>query len=306
MVPLEDVPWSLQELADLQDGVLSWSQALACTSRSHARWAVRSGRWQRPSARAIVLHNGPLSERQRVWVALVSAPPGSAVGGLVAANHDGLSGFAYENVDIVVPQGQRRPTIPGAVIRWSTQLGDDSVYPFRLPRRTRIERSLVDASSWSRSEGMARVLLIAGVQQRLVSTRQLRSALATRGPCQRHALIEETLIDIDGGIQSIPEREFNAIVRQRGLRAPTRQAIKQHANGKYYLDADWEEYNLGCEVHGTHHREIRQWDADLWRHNEITVSGRRLLRISSAMARHDGNRVGDLLERGLRSGGWRP
>jgi very-short-patch-repair endonuclease len=302
----DDLHWTLEELTELQDGVLSVSQARHYFSRDRVEWAVRSGRWQRPTSRTVVLHNGPLTDQQRIWVMVLTAPTCSAVGGLTAATMDGLSGFPTDKVDIVVPAGQRRCSIPGAVLRWSSRLGPDDVYLVRAPRRTKIERSLVDAASWSRSDGMARVLLIAGVQQRLVSPRQLRSALATRGPCRRHALIEETLVDIEGGVQSIPEREFTLIVKRRGLPAPTHQAIKRHATGTYFLDADWEEYDLGCEVHGAHHREIRQWDADLTRHNEITVSGRRLLHISSAMVRHDKERVGDLLERGLRSGGWRP
>ncbi len=252
-----------------------------------------------------MLHNGPLTDLQRLWVALFAAPMGSALGGLTAAALDGLVGFTSEVIDVLVPQGQRTAQLEGARFRWSSKLEVTDVHPARRPRRTRLARSLLDSASWARSDGWARAILIAGVQQRLLTTSQLRDALQRRGHCLRHGLMTETLIDIDGGIHSVPEREFSLIVVRSGLPRPTRQVLRRRANGCYYLDAEWAEYNLAVEVQGSHHNGVIQWDADLDRHNEITAGGRRLLHVTSHSVRYRPEHVAKLIESALRAGGWR-
>ena len=70
------------------------------------------------------------------------------------------------------------------------------------------------------------------------SRRSPRRALQAR-PMQAHALITESIEDAEGGIASVPGREFEQIRRQFGLPAPDRQAVVRRAGGRYYLDVDW-------------------------------------------------------------------
>jgi len=151
---------------------------------------------------------------------------------------------------------------------------------------------------------MARALVLAGVQQRLTTPEMLRMTLPSRGPCRRHALIAESIGDAEGGISSVPEWDFANLVRRRGLPDPTHQAVRPGADGRYYLDACWDDFDTAAEVHGTQHLALLAWDADLDRANDIVVAGPRLLQFTSyAVRRHQG-RVGDLLEQALRRGGW--
>lgn len=222
-----------------------------------------------------------------------------------ASQLEGLRGFEAEEVWVVIPQGQRRPTRDGLVVSWSSRLELHDVHPLRSPRRTTIERSVVDMCATARSGTAAAAPVLAAVQQRLTVPHRLRAALARRGPCPRRAVIAEAIDDAEGGIQSLPERAFDRLIRRRGLPPPTRQRTVRRRDGRYYLDADWEEFDLSAEIHGLPHLQVLNWHADLDRHNELSIDGRRLLQFCSAAVRHQPRRVADQLERGLRRGGWR-
>ncbi|MGN6245628.1 MAG: hypothetical protein ACTHQ3_18415, partial [Motilibacteraceae bacterium] len=82
--------------------------------------ALRTGRWQQPHQRVVVLHNGPLSRAELCVAAVVAAPPGSALAGPTALEVWGLPAFAEEAVHVTIRQGQRRPTLTGArYLLWS-------------------------------------------------------------------------------------------------------------------------------------------------------------------------------------------
>jgi hypothetical protein len=129
-------------------------------------------------------------------------------------------------------------------------------------------------------------------------------ALSRRGPCRHRALIVESILDARGGIQSIPELDFELIRRRHGLPEPLRQSIRRRRDGKCYLDAEWPDYDTACEIHGIPHIRVAQWESDLARANEIVIAGPRLLVFSSYAVRRQQPRVGDQLVRMLRRGGW--
>ncbi len=293
--------------ADDHDRVLTSAQACAAFGRERVRAQLAARRWQRPRRGVVVLHNGPLTSIQRARVALLGCPPGSALGGLTALELDGLEGFRHPTPYVVMPEGRRRPRYVDVVPHWSRELSSADVHPLRDPRRTRPARSMLDAASWSpwKAERRARAIVLAGVQQRLAPTRDLRDALTRRGPCRHRALIVESILDAHGGIQSLPERDFDDVVRRGGLPVPTRQSPRQRSDGRYYLDVEWRGLGAACEIHGIPHLAVTQWESDLARANEITIAGPRLLVFSSYAIRRHPDRVGDQLARLLRRGGWR-
>jgi hypothetical protein len=117
-------------------------------------------------------------------------------------------------------------------------------------------------------------------------------------------LIDETLDDAAGGIRSVPEADFERIRKRVGLPAPARQHILQRPDGRYYLDADWEQYALSVEIDGIPHLDVLNWDADLDRANEIAINRRTLLRFTSFAVRHSAGAVGAVLTRAFVSRGW--
>ncbi|MGH3423517.1 MAG: hypothetical protein ACRDO8_02240 [Nocardioidaceae bacterium] len=288
-----------------QDGVLARPQAYALFGRHHTEAQIAAHRWQRPARGVIVMHNGPLTPAQQDWVALLACAPGSVLGGLTALGYDGFTGFADEVRTVVQPMGARRPSYEDLDVRWSIWLDSQDVHPLRLPPRTRPARSLVDAASWQHFVRRARAIILAGVQQQLVATRHLREAMIRRGSCKHRALIVESILDAHGGVQSLPELDFEHIRRRIGAPPPTRQSVRRRKDGKCYLDVEWVEYETGCEIHGIPHIRVLSWESDLERANEITIDGPRLLIFSSYAVRREQERVADQLLRMLRRGGWR-
>ncbi len=284
--------------------VLRAADAFAAHGRSRVRHAVSSGRWQRPVRGVYVTHNGPLTTNDRLEVALAGSPPGAALAGGTAITVDGLDGFEPPVVHVAIPEGADRPQLPGVVTHWSTRLGEQDVHPARTPRRTRTERSVIDLASWAASDRHARAAVLAAFQQGLVEARGMHRALDRRSPVRRAGLVRESVLDAEGGLQSLPELDFDELVILAGLPTPTRQRAVRAPNGRYYLDVEWEELGVAVEIHGLPHHGVVQWSQDLVRANEVVIAGPRLLVFTSYVVRHEPGVVLDQLVRALRSGGW--
>ncbi|CAN5855173.1 hypothetical protein BH20ACT6_BH20ACT6_03590 [soil metagenome] len=282
------------------------STAVATLGQKHVRAELRGGRWQSPLRNVLVTHNGPLTDDQRVRAVLLGLPRGAVLGGLTAAKHDSLDGFPDDSLTVVVPGSSRRPhPWPDVRLHWSTELSELDVHPIRQPPRTRMARSLVDASSERIPLSRARAILLAGCQQGLVRPSDLRDALSRRGPCRHRGLIRESLADAESGVDSLPERDFDRLCERAGLPRPSRQRIVVRPDGRAYVDRGWDKFGVACEIHGIPHMAVSRWDADLFRQNEIVIAGDRLLVFSSFAVRHRGDQVIDQCLRMLRRHGWR-
>lgn len=283
------------------DDILTTAQALSLLSRSAVRHRLASGRWQRPARGVIATHNGPLTLDQRERVVLAASPPGSALAGLTAATRQGLTGFGTEDVHVVLPPGAKRPA-GDWIVHFSTKLGPEDVVTHRGPAMTTLERSVIDAASWSPSPKRARAIVLALFQQNRTNVRRMRESLSRRGPCRHRALIKESILDAVGGIQSLPERGFDQARIAAGLPQPTRQRRVQTKDGRYYLDVWWEQFNLAVEIHGLPHLAVDQWSDDLHRTNELVIDGRRVLVFSSYAVRHEVELVIDQVRRAIAAG----
>jgi len=292
--------------------VRAYTDAQTLCGDGRLRAQLDANRWQAPTRGVVVLHNGPLTEDQRMWVALLAAPPGTVLGELSAARHDSLKGFEPDGLRLVVPGSSRNPHIRqhfpedwNVKLKWSTELGPDDVNPAAIPPRTRLARSVVDAASERVPKRWSRVLILAPVQQRLLPTDWLWDTLSRRGNCRNRAIIVESIRDAEGGIQSLPEQEFDAIRARWRLPEPTRQTVLKRKDGRYYLDSEWTKYGVRTEIHDIPHLLLQNWDQDLLRQNDVSIAGDGLLVFSSYAIHHSEHRVGDQLDRMLRSRGYR-
>lgn len=287
--------------------VLTTAEAVRRYGRGHVRAQLAAGRWQRPTRGVIVLHNGPLSDGQLAWAALLCCPEGAALAGLTALTIDGLEGFELRGLkrQVVLPEGAVRPSSALVAPYWSTELSARDIHPLKRPRRTRPQRSLVDEAAWSTAPRRSRALILAGVQQGLARPADVRDALSRRGPCRHRALIKESILDAEGGKHSLPERDFDGVLRRFGVPAPTRQRVLSRPDGRFFLDACWDEFDSAVEIHGIPHLSVLHWDKDLFRANEIAIMGPRLLAFTSYAVRHEPEIVGEQLVRLLGRQGWR-
>jgi hypothetical protein len=287
------------ELLQEREGVVRTGEARRFLSRSALRWKLDSGRWQQPCHGVMVAQSGPLSARQELWIALLWGGPGALLAGLTAARLDGLHGFDGPEVHLLVPatrQVRREPMRPPVrrpiVVHHARGLDQSDAHPVRLPPRTLLPRSLVDAAAWAATDDWARSVLAAGVQQRLVRPGDLMAVTARSPRLRRRQLIRETLGDVAGGAEALSELDLTALIRRYGLPEPDRQASRRDRQGRRrWLDAVWEAARLIVEVDGFWHTEAGAWWADMARDNDFTARGYRVLRFPAFAVRTDPGRV---------------
>jgi Protein of unknown function (DUF559) len=296
-------------LCQRQSGVVTVADAVACLGRAHVRWKIATGQWQRPCRGIVVTFSGPLGRAHQEWAAVLAAGAGTVLAGLSAARLDGLTGFDTGRIYLLAPASRRvRVQLPpGVVLHRSGLLASGAVHPLRLPPRTRLARSIVDAAAWMGSDDRARAVLAAAVQQRLARVTDLQSVLDRRPALRRRSLITLTLRDIAGGAEALSELDFGRLTRRFGLPQPDRQAIRLDEHGRRrWLDAYWDPARLVAEVDGRWHMEALAWWADMRRDNELTVSGLRVLRFPAFAVRDEPELVAAQLRAALAVPGTGP
>ena len=296
----------LGELLRRQSGVVDVRTALRCLAPAALRWRLDSGRWQQPCRGILVAHSGPLSAEQTLWVAVCWAGPGALLAGLTAAQADGLSGPADQRIHLLLPAARQvrkaHPPFP-VIVHRSTLLGPADIHPARRPPRTRLARSVVDAAAWMATDDRARAVLAAGVQQRMVRADDLMAVANRASRLRRRSLIVSTLGDIVGGAQALSELDFSRLVRSYGIPEPDRQAVRHDAQGRRrWLDAFWEWARVIVEIDGFWHMDAATWWKDMWRDNEFTASGYRVLRFPAFAIRCQPDDVARQIREALRLG----
>ncbi len=291
-------------LDPLRCGVISSSMASALFGRAVVDAEVAARRWTRPAHDVVVLHNGPLDPHQRLWVALLASPPGSVLGGLTALELEGFRTTQLSNVTTIGPHRSRRPGWSECAFWVSRQLGPEDINSLRSPPRTRPSRAAIDVASRAPTDVVCRGTILAVVQQGVTTPRQLRDVVRRFPTLPRRRLIRESILDADGGIQSVPELEFDQIRIARHLPAPSRQVVVRRDDGRYYLDAEWEKFQARCEIHGAPHFSVAGWSDDMERQNNIVLTRGSLLVFTSYSIRHRKHVVGDQVAALLRRGGW--
>ncbi len=299
-----ELPDALLERAQEQAQVLLRRQLQCHLTRAQVRAQLDGGRWQAVGPFVVVLHNGPLTGEQKTWVALLSAPGAVAVAGRHAARLGGLKNWRGAEPEIVVPRGTRFPDLPFPVaVHESRRFSAKDIDRSALPRTT-LERSVVDAATWTDSPRAACGLLCAAVQQRLTTADRLLRAVRLAGRVRHCAVLRAVLVDIAGGAHALSEVEFGRFLAQHHLPAPRRQAVRlDNAGKRRYLDVELEGPTgelLHVEIDGALHLLVNNYWSDMDRDNELVLSGTRLLRFPSISWRLEPTKVADQIRRGLR------
>jgi len=262
-----------------------------------------AGRWQRVG-RAVVRHNGPITDAEIRRIALANCGPRALLTGFAAAEEHGLLSWRREAVDVLVPAGSRVRRPPGIPVR----VHRTTAWPSRDERHARdlhsLAPALVLAAGTFATARPACGLLAAGVQQRLLDADRLMAALRAAPRCRHHAAMTAAVADIGMGAEALSEIDFARLCRRHGLPTPIRQAVRLDSFGRRrYFDAEWPipvGRPLVVEVDGALHLMVRRWWDDQLRQNEITLSGRTVLRFPTVIVREEEAVVADQVRRGLR------
>jgi very-short-patch-repair endonuclease len=291
-----------------QQSVLTRRQALAHLSPKAVEHRIRSGRWQRPYLGIYVAHDGPIADPERLWIAYLAGGRHAFLAGPTAAALCGLRGYSTDSVHVLIPARfrQRMPPV-GVIVHRTRRLRREEVNLLGLPPHTTAARSLVDAAQWAPTDHIARSVIAAGFQQRLVAGDEIGAIVRGLGHVRRGALILEAAADAADGAHSLPEAQLIRELRRARLPLPRLQVHRRDAGDRSrYLDGYYEEWHLHIEVDGGQHAEVQAYWKDMRRQNELWIAGDRVLRFPSWAIRHDPAEVVKQVRAALLAAGWRP
>jgi hypothetical protein len=297
----------LDDLLLRQSGVARRDQ-LSATSVSwdEVEAQLVGRRWQTIGPLVIVVHNGPLTPIQRQWAAVLHCGKTAALAARTASAAGGLDGWDSSEIEVLVPRGTTVvdcAPLP-LVVHESRRFAACDIHPAAAPPRTRIERSLIDAATWSASPRAAAGVLCAGVQQRLTTASRLRRELESAGRIRFRALLDRTIDDIEGGSRALSEIDFVRMCRRWRLPVTARQQVRRDRWGRRrYLDVVLTGPSgqmVRAEIDGALHLLVRNYWDDMFRQNELTIAGSPVLRFSSVAVRIDERAVVDQLARALK------
>jgi hypothetical protein len=283
-------PEHLAHFSGHQDRVVSRAQlARAGYDADAVANRVQTRRWQ-ALGRAIVLHDGPVSPRQRLWVAVLTAPGPAIITGRTAAARFGLRGFAANTIDVLVPATAKPVDLEGTTWRRCQTFNEVVVAPSSGPAMATPAQSIVDAARWTARPRPACGLIAAAVQQRVISARVLRDQLESNETIRHHRILNLVAADIEGGADSLGEIDFTKLARKARLRPPIRQSVRLDSFGRRrFLDADFETFAV--EVDGGVHLQAETYWNDAHRQNELVLGGDRILRFPTIAFRLDEDAV---------------
>jgi very-short-patch-repair endonuclease len=291
--------------------VVTRAQAVALLGRKRLERLVRDGQWQIPLPGVVVAHNGPTTEEQQRWIAVLASGTDAVLAGISAAVAGGLRRRTDEFIHVLMPAHRHSERPRGwyaARVRphRTTFLPDKDLPLPRRPPRTAMPRSLVDAAQWARSDDEARAIVAAGCQQRLVRPDDVLAVVERMPRARRRALILDTLGMAQAGAMSLPEINFRRLCGRHRLPLPDHQVMRHDRAGRpRYLDAYWAPYQLHVEIDGRWHTEADSWWSDLRRQNDLWIAGDRVLRFPAWLVRERPTEVADQLREALRAAGWR-
>jgi hypothetical protein len=246
-------------------------------SDAQTRWLVETGRWQSPYPRVYVTFSGPIPRVTLEYAALIYAGDG-AVLSHDTAGYDSRLCRESTSIHITVPYPREVQSQPGLVIHRSRTLTDADIHPALSPRRTRVERTVLDLLADCRTTDAAIGLAADSVQRRATTVERLRAALIRHPKTRWRCVLLEVLPDIGAGAHSALEVRDAKMRRRHGLPAGTRQ-FERLSDGTEWLDILIEEYCLHIELDGRlgHIRARETW-RDMRRDNRSEVLRLRHLR----------------------------
>lgn len=304
---MRDNGW--QELAYGQAGMLSRRQLLALgVDRNVVRNQVAAGRWVLRTPLVVSTTTGALTFAQQVWLGVLHAGPGCAVGGLTATRIRGLKGWDRDTVTILVDEAADVSPAPGVQFVRTRRDIAEMLAPGRGAPVCRVEPAALLFGGYTRSQRTACGLLAALVQQRLTTADRLAEWVERMRPLRRARMFRTTLADIGSGAQSLAEIDVGAVCRRFNLPRPDRQVRRRDRDGRLrFTDCEWrlrDGRRVVLEVDGAFHMDVGSWESDITRERGLVVDGAIVLRCTSSELRHSPERVvRDLIALGITSRG---
>jgi hypothetical protein len=274
--PLRDA--DLIGLGELSAGAVHVDTCRIAGMSDRRLWQlVQTGRWQSPFPRVYIAFSGPVPLRTTQFAALLYAGEGAVL------SHESAGALLRvcpepSLIQLSVPYPRKVQAQRGLVLHRSRTLSDADAHPALTPRRTRIERTVLDLLPDRHTADAALGLVADALRNRATTPERLREALVSHPKTRWRRIIVEALPDLQAGAQSPLELRDAKLRRQHGLPAGRRQSGRL-ADGTEYLDVLIEEWRVHVELDGRlgHDRAREAW-RDMRRDNRSERAGLRHLR----------------------------
>jgi hypothetical protein len=270
---------SLADLLTLQEGVLARDQAIGAGMSRHVIEAhVKAGRWQRLYRGVFVTFSGPIPRSARLWGAVLCAGGDAVLSYQTAAELWGLSDPTSSSIHVSVPRQAGTMSIPGTFLHHSARL-PSARHPVRLPPLTKLEETVLDLASVSKSAEDAVAWPIKACQRRLTTPARISDMIADRARVRWRSDLVGAIAVLEIGVQSQLElRYFRDVERSHGLPRGSRQVLVARGAARRYLDVRYAEYGVIVELDGVlaHPAEGKYRDAR--RDNANALNGYQTLR----------------------------
>jgi hypothetical protein len=267
-------------------------------------YLVESGRWQSPYPRVFATFSGPLPLLARQFAAVLYAGEGAAL-----SHESAGAGFMLcrepDRIHVTVPYRREVIDQPGLRIHRSRTITPSDCHPALSPRRTRIERTVLDLLADLRTADAALGLVADAIRSRATTPDRLRAALEDRPRTRWRHIIADALPDLSRGAQSPLEIRDARLRRVHNLPEGRRQ-VRRLRDGTEYLDVVVEEFGLHVELDGRlgHDRAREIW-RDMRRDNASEARGLAHLRYGWADLADRPCEVAIEQARVLRRRGWK-
>jgi len=298
----------LTDLLGRQYGVISRAQAGACGMTTGAlRYRLRpGGPWQLLLPGVYLAQTGAPGGPQREMAALLLAGPDSVLSGAAALSRHDIRAPRTDLIDVLVPAARLRRNAGFARIRRTTRmpLGACSTGEIGYAPAA---RAVADAVRWAGDDREARAMVAQAVQQGHCPLALIGEELDA-GPVRGSAGLRRVLAEVAGGIRSVAEADFLALITRARLPAPVLNP-RLYSGGTFIASPDcwWPEAGVAAEVDSREwHLAPGDWERTLARHARMSSYGIIVLHFTPARIRREPKAVAGMVGAALRAARDRP
>lgn len=253
--------WSAQHelLANSRDGAIRVMrlEELGVASCTAYRRCRPGGPWQRILPGVVLLHNGPVSGRQRVLAALLYGGSDAVVTGAEACRRYGLQAVGEDGVvHLAVPADRKVHSCGFVVVERTTRMPGNPVWRDGVPLMP-VTRAVLDAGRRLTERDPCRALLTETVQRRMTAVEDLASELAL-GSSRGSAIPRTVLAEMSEGAHSVAEIDGARLWKRASLPPARWNGELLWPNGVFLAKPDaWvDEVALAWEIDSvTHHAD---------------------------------------------------
>lgn len=272
MTDMDDA--GLRDLLDRrQDGVISARQLKALGAAPHEiKRLVRRRDLVAVHRGVYVNHNGPLTWKQRAWVAVLVHWP-AALTRESAMPHPGDKA----PIQVAIETTRTVRGVDGIDAHRTADL-EDRVQWNKSPPRVLLEHAVIDLASDRLDDPAAAFTVIADAcQTRLTTPEAIERTLAARSRVGGRELLGDLLADLRTGACSVLEREWLRLEQVHGLPTGRRQERVTGGTRTVYRDVTYEAFQLIVELDGrAFHDDAGSYDRDAERDLDAVVDSDQL------------------------------